>query len=67
MRDRTKHKTRVESLIKLGVPKERAWIAARTQKAYWRCAVQESLSKEILARAGYYSIQTRYEQVHLCD
>ena len=29
--------------------------------------VQEGLSKEILARAGYYSIQTRYEQVHLCD
>ena len=66
-----KPKTRVESLIKLGVPKERAWIAARTRKAYWRCAampiVQEGLSKEILARAGYYSIQTRYEQVHLCD
>ena len=66
-----KPKTRVESLIKLGVPKERAWIAARTRKAYWRCAampiVQEGLSKEILARAGYCSIQTRYEQVHLCD
>ena len=66
-----KPKTRVECLIKLGVPKERAWIAARTRKAYWRRAampiVQEGLLKEILARAGYYSIQTRYEQVHLCD
>ena len=66
-----KPKTRTASLIKLGVPKERAWMAARTRKGYWRCAampiVQEGLSKEILARAGYYSIQTRYEQVHLCD
>ena len=66
-----KPKTRAASLIKLGVPKERAWIAARTRKAYWRCAampiVQEGLSKEVLARAGCYSIQARYEQVHLCD
>ena len=66
-----KPKTRTTSLIKLGVPKERAWMAARTRKGYWRCAampiVQEGLSKEILARAGYYSIQARYEQVHLCD
>ena len=39
--------------------------------AYWRCVampiVQEGLSKEILARAGYYSVQTRYEHVYLCD
>ncbi len=66
-----KPRTRTKSLIKLGVPKERAWIAARTRKAYWRCAampiVQEGLSKEVLARAGYYSIQARYEQTHLCD
>ena len=66
-----KPKTRTERLIKLGVPKERAWMAARTRKAYWRCAampiVQEGLTKEVLARAGSYSIQTRYEQLHLCD
>ena len=66
-----KPKTRAASLVKLGVTKERAWIAARTRKGYWRCAampiVQEGLSKEILARAGYCSIQTRYEQMHLCD
>ena len=66
-----KPRTRMESLIKLGVPRERAWIALTTRKAYWRSSampiVQEGLSKKVLARAGYYSILTRYEQVHLCD
>ena len=66
-----KPRTRVESLLKLGVPEGRAWIAAGTRKAYWRCAampvVQEGRTKEVLARAGYSSILARYEQVHLCD
>ena len=64
-------KTRVNALLKLGVPLERAYVAARTRKAYWRCAaipcVQEGLSKQVLAQAGLVSILDLYEHLHLCD
>ena len=40
-------------------------------ESYWHMAknghVQRAISKERLARAGYYSILDRYESVHLCD
>ena len=64
-------KTRVNALLKLGVPLERAYVAARTRKAYWRCAaipcVQEGLSKQVLAQAGLVSALDLYEHLHLCD
>ena len=65
-----KPRTRVKALLKLGVPLSRAYVAARTRKAYWRAAaipcVQEGLSKQILAQAGLVSILDLYEHLHLC-
>ena len=66
-----KPKTRVNALLKLGVPLNRAYVAARTRKAYWHCAaipcVQEGLSKQVLAQAGLVSALDLYEHLHLCD
>ena len=66
-----KPKTRVNALLKLGVPLERAYVAARTRHAYWHCAaipcVQEGLSKQVLAQAGLVSALDLYEHLHLCD
>ena len=66
-----KPKTRVNALLKLGVPLDRAYVAARTRKAYWYCAaipcVQEGLSKQVLAQAGLVSTLDLYEHLHLCD
>ena len=66
-----KPKTRVNALLKLGVPLDRAYVAARTRKAYWYCAaipcVQEGLSKQVLAQAGLVSALDLYEHLHLCD
>lgn len=65
-----KPRTRVAALLKLGVPLERACVASRTRKAYWRSAaipcVQEGLSKQVLAQAGLVSVLNLYEQMHLC-
>lgn len=66
-----KPRTRVAALIKLKVPIERAYVAARFRKGYWRASnmpcVKEGLTKEVLARAGYFSLLQRYEHLHLCD
>jgi len=65
-----KPRTRVEALLKLGVPLNRAYVAARTRKAYWKSAaipcVQEGLSKQMLAQAGLVSILDLYEHLHSC-
>ena len=65
-----KPRTRVKALLKLGVPLSRAFVAARTRKAYWRAAaipcVQEGLSKQTLAQAGLASLLDLYEHLHLC-
>ena len=63
-----KPRTRVENLMKLGLPKWRACEAAYSRKAYWRTArhpsVQWAISNKRLAQAGYYSILDRYESLH---
>nr|MCR5088861.1 group II intron reverse transcriptase/maturase [Oscillospiraceae bacterium] len=64
-------RTRVINLMKLGLPKWRACEVAYSRKAYWRsahhAAVQKALSDKRLAQAGYDSILSRYESLHLCD
>ena len=63
-------RTRVENLMKLGLPEWRACEAAYSRKAYWRSAkhasVNTAISSKRLAQAGYYSILDRYESLHLC-
>ena len=66
-----KPKTRAKSLMQLGIPEWQARAVSNCRKAYWHMAknghVQRAISKERLARAGYYSILDRYASVHLCD
>ena len=66
-----KPRTRVQNLMKLGVPEWRACEVAYSQKSYWRSAKHASVNMAItskrLARAGYFSLSDRYESLHLCD
>lgn len=65
-----KPRTRVENLMKLGLPEWRACEVAYSRKAYWKSArhasVQMAISNKRLAQAGYYSIFDRYVSLHLC-
>lgn len=64
-------RTRMENLMKMGLPDWRACEAAYSRKAYWKSArhasVQMAISNKRLAQAGYFSILDRYESLHLCD
>ena len=66
-----KPKTRAKNLIQLGIPEWQAKAVSNCRKAYWHMArnghVQRAISKERLAKAGYYSILDRYESLHLYD
>lgn len=66
-----KPKTRVQNLMKLGLPEWRACEVAYSRKSYWRCAKHASVNMAIaskrLAQAGYFSLSDRYESLHLCD
>ena len=65
-----KPRTRVQNLMKLGLPECRACEVAYSRKVYWRSArhasVNAAISNERLAQAGYVSILNLYESLHLC-
>ncbi|HHU32593.1 MAG TPA: maturase [Clostridia bacterium] len=56
-----KIRTRFESLKKLGISKEQAWMWANTRKGYWRVAhspiLMRALSNERFKRVGYLSFR----------
>jgi group II intron reverse transcriptase/maturase len=66
-----KPKTRVQNLMRLGMPKWQAYKNGNTRKGYWAVAgsgiLTHTITNKRLAQAGYYSILDRYESVHLCD
>jgi group II intron reverse transcriptase/maturase len=66
-----KPKTRVQNLMRLGMPKWQAYRNGNTRKGYWAVAgsgiLTHTITNKRLAQAGYYSILDRYESVHLCD
>ena len=66
-----KPKTRVQNLMKLGLPEWRACEVAYSRKAYWKSAkhasVQSALSNERLALAGYFDISKKYKSLHVYD
>lgn len=66
-----KPRTRVENLMKLGVPEWQACTISYSRKAYWRsakhAAVNMAITSKRLAQAGYFSLSDRYESLHLCD
>jgi group II intron reverse transcriptase/maturase len=61
---RTKH----DNLIRLGIPKDKAWEWANSRKGYWRIAgswiLSRSLTNEYLESIGFMSISKRYEVLH---
>ena len=66
-----KPKTRVQNLLKLGIPEWAACICGNSRKGYWRVAdtttLKTAISNERLAAAGYFSIAGCYESLRLCD
>ena len=66
-----KPKARVGNLMKLGMPKWKAYRNGNSRKGYWRVAgsgiLTQTVTNERLAQAGYCSILDLYESLHLCD
>jgi hypothetical protein len=66
-----KPRTRVQNLMKLGMPEWQAYRNGNTRKGYWRIAgsgiLTHTITNKRLARAGYFSLSDRYESLHLCD
>lgn len=64
-----KTKTRFKYLIKLGVPKQKAWQYANTRKGYWRISNSPILNKTItnqrLINHGFKSLLQQYKKIRL--
>lgn len=61
-------RARCDNLIKLGIPKGKAWEWANSRLGYWRIAgswiLDRSLTNKYLASIGYDDISNRYEALH---
>lgn len=61
-------KTKLRNLIKLGIPKQKAWEYANTRKGYWRTAdspiLHRSITNDRLRQAGYIFFSDYYKTVH---
>ena len=62
-------RTRYKNLIKLGIPKGKAWEWANTRKAYWRVSnsfiLSRSVTIENLLKAGYIFFSDYYLKVRV--
>lgn len=62
-------RTRFKNLMKLGVPKYKAWEYANTRKSYWRTSKSQILNKTItnqrLINHGFKSLSSQYEKIRL--
>lgn len=62
-------KTRFRNLIKLKVPRHKAWEYANTRKGYWRISKSPILDKTItnqrLTNYGFTSLSSQYEKIRL--
>lgn len=63
-----KIKTRVQKLIKLGLPTYKALEYANTRKSYWRISnspiLHSTLNNKYIENLGYKSISKRYQLIH---
>lgn len=61
-----KVKTRLKNLMKLGVPRAKAWEYANTRKGYWRISsspiLHTTLSDKVLKAKGYLTFLGQYNQ-----
>jgi hypothetical protein len=64
-------RTRVQNLMKLGMPQWQAYRNGNKRKGYWRIAgsgiLTHTITNKRLAQAGYFGLSDRYESLHLCD
>ena len=64
-----KPKTRVQSLIKLGMEPWKAYRNGNTRKGYWAVAnsgiLKTTITDKRLAQAGYFDILAKYESLHI--
>lgn len=64
-----KVRTKYNSLIKLGIPCDKAWEWANTRKGYWRIGnsfiLHRSITNKILERIGYKDLTKTLEKIHL--
>jgi len=60
-------RTKLRNLIKLGIPRPKAWEFANTRKGYWRVAdspiLSRSITNERLKQAGFIFFSDYYKQV----
>ena len=66
-----KPRTRVQNLIKLGMPEWQAYRNGNSRKGYWEISgsgiLHHTITNKRLEQAGYESILNRFESLHLCD
>ena len=64
-----KIKTRFQNLMKLGIPRDKAWEFANTRKGYWRISKSPILNKTVtnqrLINHGFKSLSSQYEKFRL--
>ena len=64
-----KVKTRYNSLLKLNIPKQKAWEWANTRKGYWRIAnshiLHRAIGIKILKKIGLKDLDILLEKAHL--
>lgn len=62
-------RSKMKYLMKLGIPKYYAHMAANSSEGYWFISatgtVNRALSKEILERMGFYDLADAYRQMHV--
>ena len=62
-------RSKMKYLMKLGVPRKLAYMAANSRKGYWwtsnTLAVKMALTKERLISKGYYDLSSAYQSMHV--
>jgi len=63
-----KVKTRYRNLIKLGIPRRKAYEYSNTRKGYWRISnspiLHKSITNKYLESLGFISLTNRYQKIH---
>lgn len=63
-----KVKTRYRNLIKLGIPRQKAYEYSNTRKGYWRISnspiLHKSITNKYLEYLGFVSLTNRYQRIH---
>lgn len=64
-----KPRSKMKYLMKLGIPKHYAFMAANSRRGYWHTSanstVNRALSKEILVHKGFYDLADAYQKMHV--